>query len=116
MFKKRNISWVLILIIAIAVFARLYGLDLEPLSPEQKASVLLSISAGVLSVVGLYFLVKELFDEKLAAISSFLLAVSFWHVLVSKLGAKDIFTSFVLVLSFYFIWHGLKYNHIFNFF
>src|SRR3989344_4387115 len=70
MSKKRNIPWVLILITAVAIFARLYGLDLELLSPEQKASVILSISAGVLSVVGLYLLVKELFDEKLAALSS----------------------------------------------
>ncbi|MBI2674422.1 MAG: glycosyltransferase family 39 protein [Candidatus Yanofskybacteria bacterium] len=107
---------ILVLIIAVAILTRLYGLDFELLSLEQKTSVLLSVSAGVLSVVGLYFLVKELFDEKLAAISSFLLAVSFWHVLVSKLGAKDIFTSFALIFAFYFIWHGLKYNRIFNFF
>ncbi|OGN08506.1 MAG: hypothetical protein A2750_02155 [Candidatus Yanofskybacteria bacterium RIFCSPHIGHO2_01_FULL_45_42] len=116
MFKKRNIFWVLMLIMAVAIIARVYGLDLESLSPEQKASVLLSVSAGVLSVIGLYFLVKELFDEKLAALSSFLLAVSFWHVLVSKLGIKDIFTSFAFIFAFYFIWHGLKYNRIFNFF
>ena len=109
-------NWILALIIAAAIIVRFCGLDLEPLSPEQKASILLSVSAGVLSVIGLYFLVKELFDEKLAAISSFLLAVSFWHVLVSKLGAKDIFTSFALIFAFYFIWHGLKYNRTFNFF
>ena len=113
---RRNNYWVLILITALAIFARLYGLDLELLSPEQKVSVLLSVSAGVLSVVGLYFLVKEMFDEKLAAISSFLLAVSFWHVLLSKLGTKDIFMSFALIFTFYFIWHGLKYNHTFDFF
>jgi len=116
MFKKRTIPWVLIFIITVAVFVRLYGLNLELLSPEQKTSILLSVSAGVLSVVGLYFLVKELFDEKLAAISSFLLAVSFWHILVSKLGIKDIFTSFALIFTFYFIWCGLKYSRTFNFF
>jgi len=113
---RRNNYWVLILITVVAIIARVYGSDLEPLSPEQKASVLLSISAGVLSVVGLYFLVKELFDEKLAIISSFLLAVSFWHILISKLGAKDIFTSFALIFAFYFIWHGIRRGHIFDFF
>ena len=116
MFKKRNIHWVLILIIVTAIFARLFGLDLELLSPEQKASVISSTLLGVLSVVGLYLLVKEMFDEKLAALSSFLIAVSFWHILVSKLGTKDIFTSFALIFAFYFIWHGLKYNHTFSFF
>ena len=91
---KRNNFWVLVFIIIIAIFARLYGLDMESLSQEQKASVLLSASVGIFSVIGLYFLVKELFDENLAAISSFFLAVSFWHVLVSKLSTEDIFTSF----------------------
>src|SRR3989338_4437647 len=116
MFKKRNIHWVLILIIVTAIFARLFGLDLELLSPEQKASVISSTLLGVLSVVGLYLLVKEMFDEKLAALSSFLIAVSFWHILVSKLGAKDIFTSFALIFAFYFIWHGIRRGHIFDFF
>lgn len=104
------------LIIAIAVLVRLSGLNLELLSPAQKASVILSVSMGISSVIGLYFLAKELFDEKLAAISSFLLAVSFWHILVSKIGAKDIFTSFAFIFAFYFIWHGLKYGHKFDFF
>ncbi|MEK7603768.1 MAG: glycosyltransferase family 39 protein [Patescibacteria group bacterium] len=117
MFKaKKDNFWVMTGIIIIAVIARLYGLDLETLSLEQKISVMLSVSAGVLSVIGLYLLVKELFDEKLAALSSFLLAVSFWHVMVSKLGSKDIFTSFTLIFSFYFIWNGLKYGRIFDFF
>lgn len=101
---------------AVAILVRLYGLDLELLSPEQKASVILSVSMGVLSVIGLYFLVKELFDGKLAAISSFLLAVSFWHILMSELGTKDIFTSFSLIFAFYFIWHGFKHGHTFDFF
>ena len=112
----KNNYWILALITATAVSTRLYGLNLEPLSPEQKASVILSVLAGIASAAGLYFLVKEMFDEKLAAISSFLLAISSWHILVSQLGAKDIFTSFTLIFAFYFIWHGLKYSHTFDFF
>ena len=85
-----NNYWVLALITALAVFVRLYDLDLgSGLSLEQKTSMLLSVLVGVSSVIGLYFLVKELFDEKLAALSSFLLAVSFWHILISQLGAKN---------------------------
>lgn len=103
-------------VIAVAIVARLYGLDLGALTLEQKVSVILSVLAGVLSVIGLYLLVKELFDEKLAALSSFLLAVSFWHITISKLGSKDIFTSFTLIFAFYFIWNGLKHGRIFDFF
>ena len=112
----KNSHWILVFITAVAVFIRLYGLDLVALTLEQKVSVILSVSAGVLSVIGLYLLVKELFDEKLAALSSFLLAVSFWHIMVSKSGDKDIFASFTLIFAFYFIWHGLKYGRIFDFF
>jgi len=61
---KRHISWVFIFIIALAIFARLYGLDLETLSLEQRASVLISVSAGVLSVIGFYFLAKETYLTK----------------------------------------------------
>lgn len=103
------------MIIVTAILTRLYGLNLELLSPEQKASVITSALLGMLSVVGLYLLVKELFDEKIAAISSFLLAISSWHVLVSRIGATEIFTSFALIFAFYFIWHGLKYSHTFDF-
>src|SRR3989338_11321607 len=86
----KNNYWILALITAVAVFVRLYGLNWGPGLPlEQKASIILSVSAGILSVIGLYFLVKELFDENLAMISSFLLAVSFWHVLVSKLRSEE---------------------------
>ena len=113
--KKSN-YWILLTIIAVAVSVRLLGLDLSLLPSEQKASVILSISLGTLSVIGLYFLVKEMFDEKLAAIASFFLAVSSWHVLLSDIGTEDILVSFALIFAFYFIWHGLKYGRTFNFF
>lgn len=116
MLQKISKYWMIVLITAAAVAVRLFGLDFAPLSLEQKISVILSISMGALSVIGLYLLVQELFDEKLAALSSFLLAVSFWHIFISKLGAKDIFTSFTLIFAFYFLWHGLKHSHTFNFF
>ena len=113
----KNNYWVLTLITALAIFVRFYGLDLNSgFSPEQKASIILSIFIGIFSVIGLYFLVKELFDEKLAGIASFLIAVSSWHVFISRLGTKDIFTSFALIFAVYFAWHGLKYGHTFDFF
>ncbi|OGN01999.1 MAG: hypothetical protein A2651_00265 [Candidatus Yanofskybacteria bacterium RIFCSPHIGHO2_01_FULL_42_12] len=113
----KNNYWILALITAVAVFVRLYGLNWGPGLPlEQKASIILSVSAGILSVIGLYFLVKELFDENLAMISSFLLAVSSWHIFMSKSGAKETLASFALIYAFYFIWHGLKYGHVFDFF
>lgn len=114
--KKNNYRF-LILITVLAALVRFYDLNLGPeLPPEQKASVILSASIGILSVIGLYFLIKELFDEKVAIISSFLLAISSWHILASQLGTKDIFASFSLIFAFYFLWYGLKYNRVFDFF
>ena len=115
--KNKSGRWVLALIVALAVIVRIYNLDLGPeLPPEYRASVVFSILAGIASVAGFYFLVKELFDEKLALIASFLLAVSSWHVFISKLDTKDILTSFTLTFAFYFIWRGLKSGRIFDFF
>lgn len=109
--------WILVLIVIIASISRFVNLNLaDVLGLEQTISIILSVLAGIISVIGLYFLAKELFDEKLAAVSSFLLAVSSWHILVSQSGAKDIFVSFALIFAFYFIWHGLKHAHIFDFF
>src|SRR3989344_8722735 len=44
---------------------------------------------GILTVLGVYFLTKELFrnniqNEKIALLSSFLMATSFWHILISR--------------------------------
>lgn len=78
---------------------------------------------GFFTVLGLYFLIGELFydknkDEKyryrifkhnfsksevLALISSYLLAVSFWHINFSRIGFRAIMAPFFLVWSFYFL-------------
>src|SRR3989344_893589 len=41
-----------------------------------------SVSAifGILTVLGLFLLARELFSWQVGAVSSFLLAISFWHV------------------------------------
>src|SRR5258708_32481609 len=65
---------------------------------------------GILTVLGLYLLARELFDWKVAAVSSFLLAVSFWHVNFSRIGFDGIMVPFILVYLFYFLWRGLSYS------
>ena len=75
-----------------------------------------SILIWVSSVVGFYFLVKEIFDSKLAFISAFLVSVSSLSVFVSMIGEKNLFINFALIFAFCFLWSGLKYGRIFNFF
>ena len=63
---------------------------------------------GILTVLGVYFLTKELFSnnlqgEKIALLSSFLIATSFWHILFSRIGFRAIMAPFFLVWGIYFL-------------
>jgi len=75
---------------------------------------------GVLTVLGLYLLAKELFHqeknfaEKVALFSSFFLAVSFWHTNFSRIGFRVILLPFVLVFSFYFLFKAFRKKSIFD--
>lgn len=66
---------------------------------------------GVLTVLGLYLLARELFNARIAGTSAFLLAISFWHVYFSHLGLRFILAPFFAVWGFYFLWRGLKTSH-----
>jgi 4-amino-4-deoxy-L-arabinose transferase-like glycosyltransferase len=75
---------------------------------------------GVLTVLGLYLLAKELFHqeknfgEKVALFSSFFLAVSFWHTNFSRIGFRVILLPFVLVFSFYFLFKAFRKKSVFD--
>lgn len=75
---------------------------------------------GTLTVFGLYLLTKELFHNDknklhVALLSSFFLAISFWHVNFSRIGFRAILLPFVLVFSFYFLFKGFRKKRIVNF-
>ena len=70
---------------------------------------------GILTVLGLYLLTKELFSKsaekssrQIALLASFFLAISFWHVNYSRLGFRAILLPFVLVFGFYFLFKGFR--------
>jgi hypothetical protein len=117
MFRKNNYFWIFIIFVIVFSFLiRIWGFDFNSLSNEQRVFIILSALISALSVLGFYLLVKELFDKNIAIIAAFLLATSSWHIFVSKTNIASVFASFVFVYAFYFIWHGLKYGHIFDFF
>lgn len=64
--------------------------------------------AGVLAVLGLYFLSKELLGAKIALASSFFMAVSFWAVNFSRMGFRANLMLPFLIWSFYFLWRGIN--------
>lgn len=64
---------------------------------------------GVLTIVILYFLIKELFDdERLALASSFFLAISPWHIHFSRGGWEVNTATFLIVLGVWLFLKGLK--------
>lgn len=69
---------------------------------------LASVIFGVGLIIPLFFLIKNLFDTKLAAITTFLVAVSGWHITISKTGWRAITVPFFATLLFYFYFRGIK--------
>src|SRR3989344_7806103 len=65
---------------------------------------------GILTVLGVYLLTKELFPEnrKIALLSAFLMATSFWHINFSRIGFRAITAPFFLTWAIYFFIKALK--------
>ena len=57
--------------------------------------------AGVLTVLGLYLLVTELWGVEIGLLAAFLLATSVWHILFSRIGFRAILAPLLLVYSIY---------------
>jgi len=80
---------------------------------------IVSVIIGILTVLGMYLLVKELFikhknSEIIALLSSFFLATSFWHINFSRIGFRAILVPFILVFSFYFLFKGFRTKNFLN--
>ncbi|MBI2064933.1 MAG: glycosyltransferase family 39 protein [Candidatus Yanofskybacteria bacterium] len=71
---------------------------------------------GTLTVFGLYLLAKQLFNRRVASVSAFFLAISFWHVNFSRIGFQAIMLPFIMVFAFYFLWRGLRNGRLGEFF
>lgn len=74
---------------------------------------------GLLTVFGIYLLTKQLFlfsnkihtrrqIEAIALLSSFFLAISFWHINFSRIGFRGIMMPFFIVFGLYFLLKGFQ--------
>ena len=61
---------------------------------------------GFFTVLGTYLLAKRLFNWQIAAMASFLLAVSSWHALYAQIAYHVMAGPFFLVFGLYFFWRG----------
>jgi 4-amino-4-deoxy-L-arabinose transferase-like glycosyltransferase len=118
-------KWLLVVfILAVAIFFRLQNLSVAPPGFNAITSLngnvpllyrLYSALAGVLTILGLYFLACRLFNWKIAAAASYLMAIAFWHVNFSRSGMGIIVAPLLLVWGLYFFWKALSSIKIWNF-
>lgn len=82
---------------------------------------LVSAVFGVFTVLGVYLLSRQLFKkinenyELISLLSAFFIAISFWHVLFSRIGFRAVMLPFFLVYGFYFLYRGFEKLKPYNF-
>ena len=102
-----------------ALFIWLASISFSIFGPSIWSLRLVSSMVGTLTVLGLYFLSKEMFWNKqqgsaIALLSSFFLAISFWHINFSRIAFRAILTPLILVFSFYFLLKGFRTKKTYN--
>ena len=63
---------------------------------------------GIFTVLGLYFLGKELVSREVGLLAAFFLATNFWHINFSRIGFRAIMAPFFLVWGIYLFLRILK--------
>ena len=97
------------------LFINLQALSLRLFGYHPWALRIVSAIVGVLTILGLYLLTNRLFNWQIAAISSYLMAIGFWHVNFSRIGFRAIMAPMLLVWGIYFLWRGLSSGRLWNF-
>ncbi len=91
-----------------ALAMRLFGVGIHTLRSVTTVS-------GLLTVLGMFFLGRELFNRRVGLLAAFLLAAMRWHVNFSRIAFYGIFAPLFMVWSFYFLVRGLRGHGRWNF-
>ena len=87
------------------LFINIQALSVQIFSNKPWALRGVSAMFGILTVLGLYLLMKELFKkESVALFASFFLAASYWHINFSRIGFRAIMAPFFLVWGLWLLW------------
>lgn len=97
------------------LFIWLIAFSFQLFGPAIWSLRLVSAIFGLLTVWGLYLLTKELLNKKVALLSSFFLAISFWHINFSRIGFRAILVPFLICFSFYFLLRAFRKNNLWNY-
>ena len=97
------------------LFSYLVAISIYLLGASALSIRAVSAVAGIVTVLALYFLVKEIFSPEGDSVSryrgllaAFILATSYWHVNFSREGLRAILVPLFEVLTFYFLWRGFR--------
>lgn len=95
------------------LFINIQGLAVKAFGSEPWALRSVSAVFGVLTVLGLFLLAREMFHplssrNRIALFASFFLATSFWHLNFSRIGFRAITAPFFLVWGLYFFFRFYK--------
>ncbi|MEK9173797.1 MAG: glycosyltransferase family 39 protein [Patescibacteria group bacterium] len=98
------------------LFINLQALSLKTFGYTVGALKLWSIIFGTLTVLGTYFLGRELFHRRGAALlGAFFIATSYWAINFSRIGFRAIMTSFLISFAFFFFFKGLRTRRYLDF-
>ena len=97
------------------LFVNLIFLSFKVFGVKTSSIRLTSAIIGLLVIIGIYLLVKELFffsshATLVALFSSLFAATGFWPVNFSRIGFRGILTPLLLVFSFYFLFKSFRYG------
>jgi 4-amino-4-deoxy-L-arabinose transferase-like glycosyltransferase len=67
--------------------------------------------AGTLTVVFVYLLARELFSNRIATFSAWFLALSFWHIWLSRMAFRAVLMPLFLSASLYFLLRAWREEH-----
>jgi 4-amino-4-deoxy-L-arabinose transferase-like glycosyltransferase len=70
-----------------------------------------SLVPGVLTVLALYLLARELFGTRAALVAATFLAVNRWHVNMSRWGWNEVYPPLIQIVSVLFILRGARRGH-----
>jgi len=91
-----------------AVFMKFFGANIVAIRLVPTVS-------GLLTLVFVYLLTRELFDQRIAVLATFFLAIMRWHVNFSRFGMHGIFMPLFMTATFYFLVRALKGKGFINF-
>jgi hypothetical protein len=76
---------------------------------------LTSALIGVASIPAMYLFGKEMAGREVGLLAAFLLAVSKWHIILSRLGYRTILVPLLVMMVMYFLARGLRRGHLLDY-